>query len=108
MEHEPSEGKEGLGYEAALTLARSDQEGWGRAQSIALETHLLRASELQPDEAKRKIVQDRIKELGSNYSALQELLKLGEEQNLLADFDLEREAVKLYCDQRNIELSSDF
>lgn len=98
------ENQEGLGYEAALALTKDDREGWDRAQVITLERCLLRASELQPDMARKSIIQNRI----SEGAPLQELLQLGEEQNLLADFDLEREALKVYCDQRNIKLSSEF
>jgi hypothetical protein len=104
MEGGSMENQEGLSYEAALALTKADPEGWDRAQMIALESCLLRVSELQPDMGKKSIIQNRIRE-GATF---QELLQLGNEQNLLADFDLEREALKIYCDQRDIKLSAEF
>jgi hypothetical protein len=104
MEGASMENREGLKYEAALALAEGDPEGWERAQVIALEGCLLRASELQPDTAKKSMIQNRI----SERPTLQELFQLGEKQKLLADFDLEREALKVYCNQRDIKLSVEF
>lgn len=104
MDKEPKPG-ESLNYEEALAQAEADPEGWVDAQTWTLEDYLMRRSGEMLDARQREQFQ-------ADYLAIKDitittLTQLGEKYNLLADFDLQSEGLKVYCRRKNITLVTD-
>jgi hypothetical protein len=103
MEREPKSERKIFNYEDALTMARADGAGWQDAQVWTLEDYLVRRTGEQLNGESRDKFNERLRDLG-DYT-IENLTALGDEYNLMADFDLEAESLMVYCRRNGMELS---
>lgn len=103
MENEPSSDRKIFTYEDALAMARADEAGWQDAQIWTLEDYLVRRTGEKLSGENRTKFDQRLRDI-RDYT-LENLTVLGNEYNLLADFDLQTESLMVYCRRNGMELS---
>lgn len=102
MEDEPKQDRKILSYAEALEMARVNVADWRQAQASALDSYLSDRTIEQPHPG---ILED-LRKVKHGEQELEDLIAVGNKYNLLPDFDLEAEALKVYCRKNNLELSS--
>lgn len=91
-----------LNYDEALTIALADQPGWTEARILSLEDYLVRRyGEVYPAQRERLDA-----ELLEIQYTVENLIAFGQRHKLMADFDLQTEALKVYCRKNNIEINN--
>ena len=86
-----------MNYERALALATTSPEEWKEMQILALESDLV---EMAIKRQQGKEFLDKLRKLGK-YS-VEKLIDLG--GDMLADYDLEKRSLEVFCRRNNIEL----
>ncbi len=99
----PEKPPRSLDYAGALALAEADKAEWEGSQMMALEEHFAVAAERLSAEVRERFL-DELRATGED--SIEKLKAIGERYGILADFDLQKEGLRVYCNRHEIALTS--
>ena len=99
MEETP---KRKMSYENALVLAKANVAGWIDIQIQTLENHLTTMATRNLEGSEKDVFYNLLNRL-KRYD-LNSLTMLGNEYHLLADYDLQTESLKIFCERNGIKI----
>lgn len=101
MEECPQKRKRDDKYQEALEKARTKPDEWRNAQIWTLGHYLGERALKMPN---KTVFDKEFEELKDRSLNLESLIALGNKYNMLADYDLEAESLKVFCKWNHVEL----